>query len=195
MRAAGAAAPALLRIGHRHGSNPMGYFDGLTSGNFKTAHNGQKLFFPWGYLGRGYVIGSEPEAERLHRQIKAYYVVLIGAIIATSIGHAFIVSAAVAAFGIAFYAIWARRRAAGLQPADEVMSFRESSASQARAYGAGRLWLLEICSLLFVAGGIFIYVSDPTNRPMALLTLIFFGACAVAIGYMLVIRRRTSGAP
>jgi hypothetical protein len=48
---------------------------------------------------------------------------------------------------------------------------------------------------LFVAGGIFMYVSDPANRLVGLLTLIFFGCCAVAIGYMLFIRGRTPSAP
>lgn len=173
----------------------MGYFDGLTSGSFKTAQNGQKLFFPWGYLGRGYVLASDQDAERLRRQVKTYYVVMLVAIVATSGTHAFILSAAVAALAIVFYAVWARRQVARLQPAAEAMSFRESSVSQARAYGARKLWMLEASSLLFVAIGVFIYITDPTNRPMALLTLIFFGCCAGVIGYLLVIRGRTSAAP
>ena len=173
----------------------MGYFDGLTSGSFKTARDGRKLFFPWGYLGRGYVLASEQDAERLRGKLKAYYVVMLVAIVATSGSHAFILSAVIAALAIVFYAIWARRQVAGLQPADEAMSFREASASQARAYGARRLWFLEVCSLLFVAGGIFMYLTDPTKRPLALLSLIFFGCCAVAIGYMIVIRGRASATP
>jgi len=170
----------------------MGYFDGLTSGVFKTAQDGQKLFFPWGYLGRGYVVANEGDAERLRQQIKAYYMVLMAAIIATSVARVYIVSAAVAVLGVVFYAIWVRRQAAGLQPAGETMSFRESSIAQARAYGSGRLWMMEIGALLLVAAGIFLYVTDPANRPIALLSLIFFGCCAVAIGYMLIIRGRTS---
>ena len=173
----------------------MGYFDGLTSGNFKTAHDGQKLFFPWGYLHRGYVLASEQDAARMRQQLKTYYIVLMAGIIGTSAIHAFIVSAAVAALGIVLYAIWSRRQVAGLQPAGETMSFGESAAAQARAYGARRLWMLEACALLLAAAGAFIYATDPANRPMALLTLIFFGCCAVAIGYMLVICRRTSAAP
>ncbi len=34
----------------------MGYFDGLTSGSFKTAEDGRRLFFPWGVLGSGYAL-------------------------------------------------------------------------------------------------------------------------------------------
>jgi len=173
----------------------MGYFDGLTSGSFKTAQDGRRLFFPWGYLGRGYVLASDQDAERLRRQLKTYYIVMLVGIVGTSGFRAFITSAVVAGVCIVFYAIWAHRQVAKLQPAGEAMSFGESSASQARAFGGRALWLLEVCSLLFVAGGIFMYTDDPANRPIALFTTIFFGCCAAAIGYMLVIRRRTSAAP
>lgn len=173
----------------------MGYFDGLTSGSFKTGHDGQKLFFPWGYLGRGYVIASEQDGERMRRQLKSYYIALMIAIVGVSAARAYIVSAVVAGLGIVFYVIWARHQVARLQPAAEAMSFRESSVSQARAYGARKLWMLEIGALVLMAAGVFLYISDPADRPMALLTLIFFGCCAAAIGYMLVIRGRTSAAP
>lgn len=173
----------------------MGYFDGLTSGSFKTAQDGRRLFFPWGYLGRGYVLASDQEAERLRRQVKAYYVVMLVAIVATSGVHAFMLSAAVAALAIVFYAVWARRQVARLQPAQEAMSFGESAQAQARAYGPGKLWMLEASSLAFVAIGGFLYVAEPANRTMALLTIVFFGCCAAVIGYMVVIRRRTSAAP
>ncbi len=173
----------------------MGYFDGLTSGSFKTAQDGRRLFFPWGYLGRGYVIPSDDTAERLRRQLKTYYIVMLVGIVGTSGFHAFITSAVVAVVCIAFYAIWAHRQVAKLQPAGEAMSFGESSASQARAFGPRALWLLEICSLLFVAGGIFMYIADPANRLMALFTTIFFGCCAASIGYMIVVRRRAPSPP
>ena len=173
----------------------MGYFDGLTSGSFKTGHDGQKLFFPWDYLGRGYVIASEQDGERMRRQLKSYYLTLLIAIVSASAVRAYIVSAVAAALGIVFYVIWVRRQVASLQPAGEAMSFRESSLSQARAYGARKLWIMEIGALLLMAAGVFLYVSYPAKRPMALLTVIFFGCCAAVIGYMLVIRGRISAAP
>ena len=43
----------------------MGYFDALTSGTFKTTPDGKRLFFPWGTLGRGYIVGTETDYERL----------------------------------------------------------------------------------------------------------------------------------
>ncbi len=173
----------------------MGYFDGLTSGSFKTAPDGRRLFYPWGYLGRGYVLPSDDTADRLRRQLKTYYIVMLVGIVGTSGFRAFITSAVVAGVCIIFYAIWASRQVAGLQPAGEAMTFGESSAAQARAFGPRALWLLEICSLLFVAGGIFMYLSDPAKWPMALVTTIFFGCCAASIGYLIHVRRRALSPP
>jgi uncharacterized membrane protein (UPF0136 family) len=173
----------------------MGYFDGLTSGSFKTAPDGRRLFYPWGYLGRGYVLPSDDTADRLRRQLKTYYIVMLVGIVGTSGFRAFITSAVVAGVCIVFYAIWANRQVAGLQPAGEAMTFGESSALQARAFGPRALWLLEICSLLFVVGGIFMYLTDPAKRPMALVTTIFFGCCAASIGYMILVRRRALSPP
>lgn len=192
-KATGASPFDLLRIVQTERVSFMGYFDGLTSGNFKTAQDGRRLFFPWGYMGRGYVLASPEGGERMRRQLKMYYLAMLVALVGISSAHAFVISAAVA--GIVFYAIWVRRQVAGLQPTGETMSFRESSASQARAFGATSLWVLEIGALLFIAAGVFIYVTDPTSRPMALLTLVFFGCCAAVIGYMLVVRGRASPAP
>ena len=59
----------------------MGYFEALASSSFKTAADGSRLFFPSGRRGRGYVIASERDYQRLRRQIKTYLVSLFGAFV------------------------------------------------------------------------------------------------------------------
>ena len=34
------------------------YFEGLVAGNFKTAADGQRLFYPWNVWGKGYVLSD-----------------------------------------------------------------------------------------------------------------------------------------
>jgi hypothetical protein len=53
----------------------MGYFDALVRNLFMTAPDGRRVFFPWGVVGRAYVIGSESDYERLRRQIKISLIV------------------------------------------------------------------------------------------------------------------------
>ncbi len=58
----------------------MGYFDTLSSSAFKTKDDGQKLFFPWGTLGHGYIIPSDAEFERLQYRYKnvTVFSILVG---------------------------------------------------------------------------------------------------------------------
>ena len=170
-----------------------GYFNALTSGYFKTAREGRKLFFPRGAMGRGYVIPSQPAYERLHRTIKIYQIMSLVAIV-TAVATKFYVAAfVIAGLSVACYQAWAHYVVRGLQPSVERLSMRESMATQARAHGAVGLWLLEIVALMFVATGFVMLVVDPEKRLVAMSSIVFFGACAAAAAHMLVLRRRQDG--
>jgi uncharacterized membrane protein len=170
----------------------MGYFDALTSGYFKTAPDGRKLFFPWGVLGRGYAIDSEQDYERLRRQVKAYTIVSLVLIVGVTALQAYVGAVVIGALLIAFYLGWMRYLLRGLQASDERLSLQDSMTSQARAHSATGLWLLQIGALAFVALGIFILVDDPDNWLVALGSIVFFGLCAGFAARLLVLRRRAA---
>ena len=174
----------------------MGYFDALTSGYFKTAPDGRKLFFPWGVLGRGYTIDSEQDYERLRRQVKAYTIVSLVLIVGVTALQAYVGAVVIGALLIAFYLGWMRYLLRGLQASDERLSLQDSMTSQARAHSATGLWLLQIGALVFVALGILILVVDPDNWLTAFGSIVFFGLCAGFAARLLVLRRRAaSGRP
>ena len=75
----------------------MGYFDALTSSAFKTTEDGRRLFFPWGVLGRGYVL-SQSQYERLQKQVRIYTIVALALIIAMSALKEYLATAVVVAF-------------------------------------------------------------------------------------------------
>jgi len=168
----------------------MGYFDALTSGAFKTAQDGRRLFFPWGVLGSGYELPSEQDYERLRRWVKGYMIVSLVLIIALGMLNAYLVGGIVVVLLMASYAVWAQMVVRGLQPSGERLSMHESMTTQAVTHSAGTLWALEIVSLLFVATGIVILVFDPGEWLIALASTVFFGACAVVFARMLALRYR-----
>src|SRR5262245_19037708 len=188
---------ALNRANRLEGRLPMGYFDALTSSSFKTTPEGHRLFFPWGVLGRGYIIGSEPEYKRLRRQVKIY--LIIGMVGMVGMGIGFIALreplaglAAAAAWGaccIAFYFAWVPYLLRRLQPSDERLSLRESMVTQAREHSLIFLWAAEIGSIGFVAASAFIFAFNPGNWLMAIVGILFFGFCAASFALMLVQRR------
>lgn len=167
----------------------MGYFDALTSGAFKTAQDGRRLFFPWGVVGPGYVLASEQDYDRLHRHIKIFMIVALVLIIGTMTLQVY-VGATVTVLLMAGYAAWARNEVRGLKPADERLSLDESMTSQAVSHNAGFLWAAAIVSLLFVAAGVVMLVLEPEQWLTSAAAIIFFALCALSICRMLVLRYR-----
>jgi len=53
----------------------MGYFKHLADSSFKTDDKGNILFYPWGILGRGYVLPDKKAEEKIRRFIRWYYII------------------------------------------------------------------------------------------------------------------------
>jgi hypothetical protein len=170
----------------------MGYFDALTNGSFKTAKDGRRLFFPWGVMGRGYLIPTEQDYERLRRKVKIYLVLSMFLILLVGFAFKFMVSISIVLLSLIIipYVLWAHAQCRGLVPVEEKYMISESVASQAREHGTLSLWILEIFSVAFVAGGIFIFVADPKQWPVAILSVAFFGLGAFVFARMIILRRR-----
>lgn len=172
----------------------MGYFEGLSSGNFKIAQDGRKLFFPWGAWGRGYVIVTEEEYRRLRQQMKTYAMVSLLLIIVVVISQSYAGLAALVVLLTGFRWAWMRHLLRGLEVAPERLSYQESMTARARTHGPIVLWLSNIGALAFVAGGIWMFIVEPGSRMLAIATISFFGLCVVIITRMLILGRRTPAA-
>jgi hypothetical protein len=171
-------------------SERTGYFNALTSTSFMITEDGRKLFFPWGAMGRGYVISSDEQYRRLHRQITIYQLVALVAIVVAASVQQFIGGLVIGTLLFALYAAWVRHLVRGLPPSAEQLTRQESMITQARMHGAVGLWLMEICALAFVAAGVAMFILEPDKRLVALASTAFFGLCAVVGARMIVLRRR-----
>jgi hypothetical protein len=170
----------------------MGYYDGLVSVYFKNAQDGRMLYFPWLYLGRGYVIPSVSDYDRLQRQLRTYKSISLALITAAVIVLQHYVTAlfVVSALAVGAYAVFTRHLVDGLERTDEKLYLRECLASEARTFGTSTLWLLEMGALAFVISGIVILVVDTSKWLPALGTILFFGLGAAQFAYLLVLRSR-----
>jgi len=168
----------------------MGYFDALTSSSFKTTKDGRKLFFPWGTLGRGYLIPTEEEYEKLRRKVKVYFIISLPIIIIL-VNRLNILGDLILLLVLTLpYLFWAYKQSRKLEPSNEKYTYKQSFSTQAREYNAATLWRLEIGSLAFVAAGIFILVKDSQNWPIALASIAFFGLGAIVFGKMILVRKQ-----
>ena len=168
----------------------MGYFDALSSASFKTSHDGRRLFFPWGVLGRGYVIEYEQDAKRIEQEIKIFMIVALILIIGFGEVGSYLQSFVVAALLTGVYTVRAWYLIRRLQRSDERLSLKESTASQARAHGVLSLWLLEIASLVMLGGGIWMLLGAPEKRLVAFAGIVLFGTGAVLFAIQLLQRYR-----
>jgi hypothetical protein len=173
----------------------MGYFDALARYSLTTAPDGRRLFFPWGVMGRGYVIGSELDYERLRRQTKislivAFALVFISPLAISKLAlprylFGFMVAAEAVAMGA-----WMQYLLRGLASPAERLSRQESVTLQARGRSPASLRWPMIGSIAFVALGVILLAIDPAaNWLLATVTIIFFGLCAVVSMFMLVVRQ------
>lgn len=169
-----------------------GYFNALASSSFKVTADGRKLFFPWGVLGGGYDIPSEQDYERLQRQIKVYTIAAMVLVIAPIAIRYFLTGFVIAALLMLFYVLWVPYLVRGLKRTDERLTMRETVSTQARTHNAPTLWLMQFASLAFVAIGIVMLIVEPGMWPVALMSIVFFGFCAMVFAWMLVARGRAT---
>jgi hypothetical protein len=170
----------------------MGYFDGLTSGSFKTTREGRRFFFPWGVLGRGYAIASESDYLRLRAQVKAYMVATLVLAIGSGMYDPYLGPLAALVPLIGFYLVWMWRVLPRLKRSDEKLSLQESMASQAHAHGPVVLWLLEIVAIALFVASVVMMVFDPGSRLTGLACTVFFGFCLAKITRLLMLKNRTA---
>ena len=168
----------------------MGYFEGLTSGSFKTTPDGRRLFFPWGVLGRGYSLASEGDYQRLRRQIKSYMMVSLVLIIGANLSAGYAACLMMALILCAFYLGWMWYLLPRLRSSDEKLSLHESMTASARAHSAFGLRAMQIGSLVLMAGGFMMLGADSNHRLFASAAIFFFGLCLASITYKLNLRQR-----
>jgi hypothetical protein len=173
----------------------MGYFDGFTRSSFKTTEDGQRLFFPWGSPGQGFVIPSETEFERLRRRVKSYWLIYLSVIAIAGSLQGILVTAVVMIFILAFYVAWARFQCSRLQRSEVKFTRSDRAAAREaniRSVSPIALWLSELACLAFVGMGVRILVVCPGKWPTAVARIAIFGFGAAVIARALVLKRRHS---
>ncbi|HEY3644726.1 MAG TPA: hypothetical protein VGM16_05240 [Gammaproteobacteria bacterium] len=156
---------------------------------FKTGGNGEFLFYPWGIFGRGRVLPDQPTFARLRAKIKSSYILLIVGqpivLVFVSGSTTTLIWGEFVIFGA--YLVWfflgPIRQVRKFAYSDEKLKLRESYANSARSHNLWILIALFFCSLLFVAGGIFMITDKAVG--LGSLDTAFFGFCTVAIGSMI----------
>ena len=162
--------------------------DPIVANIYRRTSDGRTLFCPWGNLGRAYIVPPEREQE-LTNFIRRLYLVMIGTIaILTPFLHWWTMALAPVFSGIWFFKYWSFSRTLAVDALPPPpLNRKQAFMTHARATGVGRLWLMLIGALVFVAGGVWLR-SEGNGE--GLFVIVFFALCAVVFAVQLVMLAR-----
>ena len=168
----------------------MDYFDMLLSGSFKSTKSGATLFYPYGTLGKGYVIKPESQVKLLKRRVLRWYIVMFISIML--VRQAPLQFMIFIYFPVLFiwYHLMITKMVKGLSVSEERYTADEIRTASAKALKWPTLIIFELFSLGFVAASIWIIYSKPEKAGVGLLGIAFFALCAIIFGNMIRKKRR-----
>lgn len=165
----------------------MGYFDGLTDAAFKTDAAGRYVFYPWGVLGKGYVMRDAAHYESLRGKIKWMYIVVLPVIIFNQVSFGVKANLIFLAVYMIWYLVMLKYWTSGLEVSNEKMTVAESRRNSAKSHNRATLIFLVIISVVFVLLGLWMMASG--HFWQGFLSSIFFGGC----GFMIMLMLRDKG--
>jgi hypothetical protein len=166
----------------------MDYFDGMTDGKFKTDGQGRALFYPWGVLGKGYILPDQSKKQQIRKFVKLYctffWPVILAALIFTGWKFAVVVLFVM----LFYYRLETSKFLEGVPSTDERLTLKESYANSARSHNLWSLWMIAIFSVLFLSSSIAILIRNKNAWIFGLVSVVFFGASAFVHGYMIKVK-------
>jgi hypothetical protein len=161
----------------------MGFFDGLTASCFKTDEAGNKLFYPYGVIGKGFVLGSAGKERKIRKLITNMYV-FVFVLILLPFMHSLIGLGVILLFSIACYFI-IKKATKGCHVIQSRLKLGESLRASAEKMPLLILLLLEAgcIGFIFVAAQMMV---EGHQVAIPILGITFFGIGLVSFGYQII---------
>ena len=167
----------------------MGYFDGLASGIIKKDKSDNAVYYPWGVLGKGYVLPNATRETAIKNMVILFYQIFLGMFFI----HLFLIkNAPIFAVLVIALVIWflvkSHQLTKDCPKSDEKLTLKEGYSNSAKAHNKWMLWFCLVVSIFFTLAGIAFLLSDKIS--IGLLMTIVFGACTTAIGFMIKVKNK-----
>ena len=167
----------------------MGYFDGLASGIIKKDKSNNAVYYPWGVLGKGYVLPDATRETAIKNMVILFYQIFLGMFFI----HLFLIkNAPIFAVLVIALVIWflvkSHQLTKDCPKSDEKLTLKEGYTNSAKAHNKWMLWFCLVVSIYFTLAGIAFLLSDKIS--IGLLMTIVFGACTTAIGFMIKVKNK-----
>ena len=168
----------------------MGYFDGLASGIIKKDKDNNPVYYPWGVLGKGYVLPNAERETEIKNMVILFYQLFFGVFFV----HLFLLkNALIFALLVLALVIWflvkSKQLTKDCPKSGEKLTLKEGYTNSAKAHNLWVLYILLVVSVLFTLLGLFLLMSGKAIGA-SLFLVILFGACTAAIGYMIRVKKQ-----
>ncbi len=168
----------------------MGYFEGLADASFKQDSNGNNVFYPWGVLGKGRVLPDEATKLKLRKIVIRYYQILLPVAVLLGILRLWLPAVlALTLLTLGFY-LYVNLITKDCPICTEKLTLKESYRNSAKSHNTIMLWLFLLVSLLFVLGGIWLFLKG--RLFIGLGSVVLFGLCSAVIILMLKVKHKKS---
>lgn len=192
----------------------MGYFDGIVDASFKSTKEENLLFYPFGVLGKGYVLPDITKKQEIRNKLKVFYKVTFSVVIPLNpiilllaITHRITWWLAILFYlglsgGLTLYGFYITKNwVKELLPTSEKLTLAESYSNSGKSHNIIFLWVMEVFSILIILSAIFmlwtmvsdhqawLFRSNYSFRILSFVTTLvsipLCGLCAFIIGYMI----------
>lgn len=161
----------------------MGYFDGLTEASFKKNAQGETLFYPWGVLGKGYIVSDAKKEADLRKFTKLNYMITLPLVIVNQSLFGFIPNLVLLPIYLIAFLVILKKLTKDLPIANEKLKITESYKNSASKHNLATLIVLGLSSLVFTITGL-LFIIEGRNTVLGGFALVLFGLTTVAISYM-----------
>jgi hypothetical protein len=168
----------------------MGYFDGLASAIIKKDKSNNSVYYPWGVLGKGYVLENEAKELAIKKMVILFYQLFFGVF-----ALFFIVFRNPLIFGVCTLALVAwflyksHQLTKNCPKSDEKLTLKEGYSNSAKAHNLWVLYILLAVSIMFTVLGLLLLISGKVIGAALFLTVLF-GAASAAFIYMIRVKNQ-----
>ncbi len=167
----------------------MGYFDRTADTLFRIDSKGNVLFYPWGLLGKVYILPDPAKKEEIRRFLNLFYAVSMVLVLITLITVDLYYSAAWLPLLFFWYWLSMHRMLRGSQ----TLKFAEACKHWASSFDLISLLFFAAASTLFVVGSVFVLLRFPSDWFAVLIGIIgvlFFGAGGFVFVHMIKAKKK-----
>lgn len=170
----------------------MGYFDGLASSIIKKDVNNNSVYYPWGVMGKGYVLPDAKRETDIKNMVILFYQLFFAVFVMFFILFKNVLSFGLGTIGLfAWFLVKSKQLTKNCPVSQEKLTLKEGYTNSAKAHNIWVLYILLAVGVLFTLLGLLLLITGKSVGAGLFLSILF-GASSAAFVYMIRVKKQQS---